>query len=96
MPKAVQLMLEEELAQKYETLSSEEKKKIHGDDTGSAEAKSLWTSLRDILNRLAQGEAKKQTGQPTGHRPSYFGSAKGKIKISKDFDKLLDDFKNYQ
>ena len=71
MTKAVQLMLEEELAQKYESLSSEKKKKLIEMIQDLLKAKSSWAALSNILNGLAQGEAKKQTGQPTGRRPSY-------------------------
>ena len=96
MPKAVQLMLEEELAQKYESLSSEKKKKLMEMIQDLLKVESSWASLGDILNRLAQGEEKKQTGQLIGRRSSHFGSAKGKIKIADDFNEPLDGFEGYQ
>ncbi len=33
--------------------------------------------------------------KPATKKPAKFGSAKGKIKMSTDFDEPLDDFKDY-
>ena len=33
--------------------------------------------------------------KPVAKKPAKFGSAKGKIKMSADFDEPLDDFKDY-
>ncbi len=86
MTKAIQLVLEEELAQKYENLSSVEKERLMEMIQNLLKAESSWASLKDIISRLAQSEIKAQPGQPTDRRPSYFGSARGKIKIADDFD----------
>ncbi len=96
MTKAIQLVLEEELAQKYENLSSNEKEKLMEMVQNLLKAESSWASLKDIISRLAQNEIKAQPGQPTDRRPSHFGSAKGKITIADDFDTPLDDFADYQ
>ncbi len=101
MTKAVKLMLEEELTKKYESLPSDEKKKLMEMIQDLLQAESSWTSLKDIISRLAQKEAKEQQNPLTGRRPSQFGSAKGKIKIADNFtnprrDAPLDDFAEYQ
>lgn len=58
------------------------------------EINSLPKSLRDeIANFVAFLKTKNKTKKSLKHRE--FGFAKGKIKLSTDFDKPLDLFKDY-
>ena len=59
------------------------------------EINSLPKSLRDeVANFVAFLKNKNKTKQKLKRRE--FGFAKGKIKLSKDFDEQLDSFKDYE
>jgi hypothetical protein len=53
--------------------------------------KDIQMEVRDFIEFLL---SKKFKSSSNNNKPK-FGSAKGKIKISPDFDESLDDFKDY-
>lgn len=54
---------------------------------------SLPPDLKKEVNDLVDFLLNKS--KPIVSKPAKFGSAKGKIKMSADFDEPLDDFKDY-
>jgi hypothetical protein len=58
------------------------------------EINTLPKALRDEVSDFVAFLKKKSKSKPTLKTREY-GFAKGKIKLSKDFDEPLDDFKNY-
>jgi hypothetical protein len=53
--------------------------------------KDIQTEVRHFIEFLLS----KMPKNPSHHNKSKFGSAKGKIRMSSDFDESLDDFKDY-
>jgi hypothetical protein len=58
------------------------------------EINTLPKALRDEVSDFVAFLKKKSKSKPTLKTREY-GFAKGKIKLSADFDEPLDDFKNY-
>lgn len=55
----------------------------------------LRKEVVDFIEFLAQKYQKKQAIETPPKRPSNFGSAKGLITISDDFNEPLDEFQEY-
>lgn len=54
--------------------------------------KDIQQEVKDFIEFLLS----RRKHQPTKSKKPTFGSARGKIKLSPDFDEPLEDFKDYQ